>query len=117
MIIWDAVNASRPLRSRGRAQPAVLPIRPQARHVLYGHSDAVACVALSPDLDVVVSASADGGMLFHTLSTGRWAPSTASHCSVQREAGQSWDCSAFFPTRRHASYPNCGLVCRISARQ
>ena len=37
----------------------------------YGHEDAVACVALCVDQDLVVSAAQDGTMLFHTLSHGR----------------------------------------------
>ena len=37
----------------------------------YGHEDAVACVALCVDQDLVVSAAQDGTMLFHALSHGR----------------------------------------------
>ena len=71
VIIWDAVSTQKAVKARGRSLPALLPLRAQPRHVLYGHSDAVVCTALSPELDLVVSASAEGSMLFHTLSTGR----------------------------------------------
>ena len=43
----------------------------------YGHEDAVACVALCVDQDLVVSAAQDGTMLFHTLSHGRYGPCCA----------------------------------------
>lgn len=39
--------------------------------MLYGHSAAVTCVALCPQLDLVFSAGAEGGLLSHTISTGR----------------------------------------------
>lgn len=41
------------------------------RHVLAGHGDAVVCLAADAGLDLVVSVSADGVALFHTLRTGR----------------------------------------------
>ena len=39
--------------------------------MLHGHEDAVTCMALSPELDLIISAAADGTLLFHTLGTGR----------------------------------------------
>ena len=71
VIIWDAVSTHKAVKARGRSLPALLPLQSQPRHVLYGHSDAVVCTALSPELDLVISASAEGSMLFHTLGTGR----------------------------------------------
>lgn len=47
------------------------PIAERPRHVLAGHEDAVACLAVSTELDVVVSGAADGTLLFHTLRRGR----------------------------------------------
>ena len=41
-------------------------------HVLYGHDDEVLCVAVSSDLDTVVSASRDGTIMLHTLRSGRY---------------------------------------------
>ena len=49
------------------------PIAERPRHVLAGHEDAVACLAVSTERDVVVSGAADGTLLFHTLRRGRWA--------------------------------------------
>ncbi|KAK9824084.1 hypothetical protein WJX72_007613 [[Myrmecia] bisecta] len=71
LIIWDAVAGQRArARSRGFVPGLALSERP--RHILYGHEDAVTCIALSPELDLVVSASANGTMLFHTLGEGRY---------------------------------------------
>ncbi len=49
-----------------------LPLGPQAAHVLYGHDDAVTCVSVNADLDVVVSGSDDGTLIIHTLRTGTY---------------------------------------------
>ncbi|EIE23680.1 beach-domain-containing protein [Coccomyxa subellipsoidea C-169] len=57
VIVWDIV---------------ALPLRQTPRHVLHGHEDAVTCLTLAPDLDLIVSAAADGTLLFHTLTTGRY---------------------------------------------
>ena len=66
LIIWDAF----PWPQRGRAS-GVLPLDPAPRRVLYGHDDAVTCLAVCPELDLVLSGSADGAVLFHTLGEGR----------------------------------------------
>eukprot|EP00897_Mesotaenium_endlicherianum_P007795 jgi/Mesen1/7043/ME000369S06370 len=42
------------------------------RAVLRGHSDAVLCVAVKSDLDVVVSGSQDATCIVHTLHAGRY---------------------------------------------
>lgn len=82
LVIWDAdVGDPRSVKPRGKGPP-VLPLKEQPRHILYGHSDAVVCLALSVELDLVVSASADGTILFHTLSDGRCghaAPEAFTH--------------------------------------
>lgn len=74
LIIWDISDVSRGGGRLRRAGPpgASLQLQPGPRHVLHGHEDAVTCLALSPELDLVVSAAADGTLLFHTLGTGRW---------------------------------------------
>ena len=70
VVIWDVVAAER--NSKGKQKgPTALPMRDTPRHVLSGHTDAVVCVALSTELDVVISGSADGVLLFHTLLNGR----------------------------------------------
>ena len=76
LIIWDIVDVSRSggrLRRSG-APGASLQLQESPRHVLTGHEDAITCLALSPDLDLIVSAAADGTLLFHTLGTGRCSP-------------------------------------------
>ncbi|KDO24135.1 hypothetical protein SPRG_22262 [Saprolegnia parasitica CBS 223.65] len=40
--------------------------------VLYGHDDGVTSVAVSSDMDLVLSASRDGTIIVHTLSNGRY---------------------------------------------
>jgi hypothetical protein len=59
------------VRHGAGAAPGPLAERP--RHVLAGHEDAVACLAVSTELDVAVSGAADGALLFHTLRRGRYA--------------------------------------------
>jgi WD40 repeat protein len=43
----------------------------QPRRILFGHNDAVTCVAASAELDLVASGGADGAVLLHTLREGR----------------------------------------------
>ncbi len=72
LIIWDIVDVSRSSRLRRSGPPgSSLQLQQAPRHVLHGHEDAVTCLALSPELDLIVSAAADGTLLFHTLGTGR----------------------------------------------
>ena len=71
LVIWDAAPPPGKAKQKGIV-PLVLRDRP--RHVLYGHSDAVVCLAVCTELDLVVSASSDGSLLFHTLLEGRYSP-------------------------------------------
>ena len=73
LIIWDIVDVSRSGSRLRRLGPAgaSLQLQQAPRHVLHGHEDAITCLALSPELDLIVSAAADGMLLFHTLGTGR----------------------------------------------
>lgn len=71
LVIWDAVPPSRGGSKSKQKGPVSLVLRERPRHVLYGHSDAVVCLAVCTELDLVVSASADGSVLFHTLLEGR----------------------------------------------
>ena len=72
LIIWDIVDVARSGRLRRAGPPgASLQLAQNPRHVLHGHEDAVTCLALSPALDLIISAAADGTLLFHTLGTGR----------------------------------------------
>ena len=68
VIIWDIAQQ----KGKGKAgvQPS-LPLLDQPRQILYGHRDAIVCLAVCTQLDLVVSAAADGNLLFHTLSNGR----------------------------------------------
>jgi WD40 repeat protein len=48
------------------------PITPIPLHILYGHDDSVNCVAVSPELDLIVSGSDDGTVIIHTLREGTY---------------------------------------------
>lgn len=41
-------------------------------HTLCGHDDSVLCLALHPEVDVVVSGSSDGSLMVHSLRHGRY---------------------------------------------
>jgi WD40 repeat protein len=58
VIIWE-INPS-----------LELPIVSNPLHLLYGHDDAVNCVSVSPELDIVVSGSDDGTIIVHKLREG-----------------------------------------------
>merc|ERR1712000_592061 len=60
LVIWD-VN---PLADR--------PIMQQPKHVLYGHDDAVNCLAINAELDIVASGSDDGTIIIHKLREGTY---------------------------------------------
>ncbi|KAJ5066342.1 beige/beach-related [Anaeramoeba ignava] len=45
------------------------------KHVLYGHDDVVTCLAISLDLDLVISGSKDGSCIVHTVRRGRYVRS------------------------------------------
>ena len=71
LVIWDAVPPSKSSKPKQKGAVSLV-VRDRPRHVLYGHSDAVVCLAVCTQLDMVVSASADGSLLFHTLLEGRY---------------------------------------------
>ena len=70
LVIWDAVTPAKTSKSKQKSAVTVV-LNERPRHVLYGHADAVVCLAVCTELDMVVSASADGSLLFHTLLDGR----------------------------------------------
>jgi WD40 repeat protein len=63
----------------------------QPRRILFGHNDAVTCVAASAELDLVASGGADGAVLLHTLRAGRHLrtilPSNATSSSNSGNGG------------------------------
>lgn len=69
VVVLDTrpVAATSGLRLRGRPPP---PLREQPRHQLAGHRDTVTAVAVSRELDLVVSGDAQGCVLLHSLSRG-----------------------------------------------
>ena len=54
----------------------------QPRRILFGHADAVTCVAASAELDLVASGGADGAVMTHTLRQGR-------HLRALKDAGSN----------------------------
>ena len=63
LMVWD-VHVDREL-----------PLNPHPRHILYGHDDSVTCVAISPEMDIVVSGSDDGTVVVHNLRDGAYVRS------------------------------------------
>lgn len=59
LMIWDVVSRDLPV--------ALHPI-----HLLYGHDDAVTCVAVNAQVNVVVSGSDDGTLIIHSLRDGSY---------------------------------------------
>ncbi|XP_040150983.1 neurobeachin-like protein 1 isoform X2 [Anopheles arabiensis] len=47
-------------------------LTPKPVHTLYGHDDAVSCVAIMTELDMVVSGSLDGTVNVHTIKNGQF---------------------------------------------
>ncbi|XP_049530577.1 neurobeachin-like protein 1 isoform X2 [Anopheles darlingi] len=47
-------------------------LTPKPVHTLYGHEDAVSCVAIMTELDMVVSGSLDGTVNVHTIKNGQY---------------------------------------------
>lgn len=70
LVIWDAMPPPKGTKPKQKGGGSSV-LRERPRHVLYGHSDAVVCLAVCTELDLVVSASQDGSLLFHTLLEGR----------------------------------------------
>jgi len=50
-------------------------ITEKPKHILYGHDDEITCVALSEDLDLVVSSSKDGSCMIHTIRKAQYITS------------------------------------------
>ena len=76
VIIWE-INPS-----------LELPILPNPLHLLYGHDDAVNCVSVSPELDIVVSGSDDGTIIVHKLRDGIYVRSISLQNVIPSVVGQ-----------------------------
>ncbi|EEH54935.1 uncharacterized protein MICPUCDRAFT_902, partial [Micromonas pusilla CCMP1545] len=73
----------------------------QPRRILFGHNDAVTCVAASAELDLVASGGADGAVLLHTLREGRHLRTVrAPRKKLQGDAGPG-------AADDHAGTPGC----------
>eukprot|EP01119_Soliformovum_irregulare_P006368 TRINITY_DN1829_c0_g1_i4.p1 TRINITY_DN1829_c0_g1~~TRINITY_DN1829_c0_g1_i4.p1 ORF type:complete len:2863 (-),score=933.99 TRINITY_DN1829_c0_g1_i4:39-8627(-) len=66
VMVWEISQ-----NSRGN----MFEIKEQPLHTLYGHDDEVTCVAVSVELDTIVSGSKDGSFIIHTGVTGRYVRS------------------------------------------
>eukprot|EP00271_Cylindrocystis_brebissonii_P011984 TRINITY_DN3000_c2_g1_i1.p1 TRINITY_DN3000_c2_g1~~TRINITY_DN3000_c2_g1_i1.p1 ORF type:complete len:2905 (-),score=592.76 TRINITY_DN3000_c2_g1_i1:326-8950(-) len=76
VMVWSVQlhggSAGRSLYGSG-TRDAVISDKPRA--VLCGHDDAVTCVVVKNELDLVVSGSLDGTCIIHTLEQGRYVRS------------------------------------------
>ena len=59
----------------------------QPKRTLFGHNDAVTCVAASAELDLVASGGADGAVLLHALRSGRYLRATRRGRSSRASTG------------------------------
>lgn len=58
VMVWEVVGEK------------ALPLSSTPLYILYGHDDAVNCVAVNLELDVIVSGSDDGSIIIHSLRDG-----------------------------------------------
>ena len=72
-------------------------IKPQPRHILTGHDDAVLCVAVSETFDLVASGSADGTIILHSLLSGLYVRTI-----TKRAASTLSDAESATPSLAHA---------------
>jgi len=63
VMVWDLLQTTARTKSKVR-------VAEQPRHVLYGHTGRVSCLAASADVGVVASGSDDGMLLLHDLRKG-----------------------------------------------
>jgi WD40 repeat protein len=89
-IIWE-INPS-------LEQPIIQP----PMHVLYGHDDAVNCVSVNPELDLVVSGSDDGTIIVHKLREGIYIRSIALIPQPDHPSRSLGANSSPFPTRSNS---------------
>ena len=85
LMVWDVdIDQSRPLKT-------------QPQYILYGHDDSITCVAINPELDIVVSGSDDGTVIIHNLREGSYlcsiAVSKGLSSTNQKELSRSTNCS------------------------
>ena len=62
-------------------------LKPHPSSILYGHNSEVTCVALSQELDIVISGSAEGIVLLHTLKLGTYIRTLVPHIPTDPDQG------------------------------
>lgn len=73
VLVWACNKEFKPKRSGlalGRSRSSALPIVRRPVRELHGHHSSVCCVAVSHELDAVVSGGGNGLVLVHSLGTG-----------------------------------------------
>ena len=76
LLVWEIAPRAQHTRMqrsgliRGPA-PLLQPLTPRPRLLLTGHESVVVCVVVCTQLDLIVSASAAGALLMHSLGSGR----------------------------------------------
>ncbi|XP_063686393.1 neurobeachin-like protein 2 [Bolinopsis microptera] len=61
-------------------------LKPHPSAILYGHNSEVTCVALSQELDIVVSGSTEGIVLIHTLKQGTYIRTLVPHVPTEPDS-------------------------------
>ena len=66
-----------------------MPLSSHPLHILYGHDDAVTCVDISPEMDLVVSGSDDGTIILHNLRDGAYIRSILDTSKTYHTVGRA----------------------------
>ncbi|XP_057837661.2 BEACH domain-containing protein B isoform X1 [Cryptomeria japonica] len=81
VMVWEVLPSTRIVNKKSRDALLVQDrrkdhiISDKPCHILCGHDDAVTCVGVSVELDLVVSGSKDSSCILHTLREGRYVRS------------------------------------------
>jgi len=90
------------------------PLGPLPLHILYGHDEAVTSVAISCELNVVVSGSNDGTIIIHSLREGQYIRSITAQTKptpvFTSHASSSSSPSRNSPVRRKYSAEDATLI-------
>jgi len=90
-----------------------MPLGPLPLHILYGHDEAVTSVAISCELNVVVSGSNDGTIIIHSLREGQYIRSITAQTKpspVFVSQASNSNSPQTSPTRRKYSAEDATLI-------
>jgi WD40 repeat protein len=103
VITWDIQ-----VDPRSNNIASITPIR-----TLYGHDDAVNCLVVNPEIDMVLSGSDDGTMIFHNLRDGKYIRSVLNTDSAPPKRYHNSSFSSSFDENDH--HPSVHAAANSSA--